>query len=1040
MIYYHVHSYYSLLDSCTSPQEYVELVAKQGCKAFAISEHGMPRDWTVTWDACKQAGIRYIHAVEIYLTEQLEPKVRDNYHTVLIARNTDGLLELNNLIKKSSQDDHFYYTNRISFDEFLNLSDNIISTSACLASPLHRLDEDNPYFEKLVEKYTFLEIQPHNHPDQIEFNRKLYELANTYNKKLIVGTDTHSSSKYKAECRAVLLKAKGKSYGDEDAFDLSFKTYDELVEMFTIQNAIPEDAYMTALQNTDLLYDMTEDIELNLDIKYPILYGSKEEDEKRFKMLVDKQLTDKVNAGIIAKEDEKKYKAAFEEEYAVFKQLDMFGFMLAQSEIVTWCKDNGIVVGPGRGSVGGSRTAFVSNITEVDAEKYGTVFSRFANPNRVEIGDIDVDVIESDRPRIFQYVTERFGSDKTARVASFGTLQDKAVIDEIGRALAAEWKEKFGDGENPYSLQKIAQIKKDYDADPEATRLANKTLFYFFDGLLDCKVSQSIHPAGIVISPISLPDHYGVFNKDGEACMLLSMDAIHDHTGLAKFDFLVLKTIKVIKEACEIAGVQYPHIWDIDLNDQEVWDDMQKNLDCIFQFEGAFAADCFRKFAPTSIEEMSLVTACIRPAGASYRDKLLKRVKNENPSELLDKLLEKNLGYLVYQEDTIRFLQDICGFSGGDADTIRRGIGRKKKEILDEAMPKILDGYCSKSDKPREVAEKEAREFMQIIEDSANYQFNYSHAVAYCMISYLCGYFRHYYPVEFLTAYLNNAANDNDIYIGTECAKKLGIKITMPKWGYSKGEYFCNKDDKVIAKGLSSIKGIGSKATEKLYNISNSKTFSGFTDVLMTILDNKLLDQKQIDTLIKIDFFSEYGNQRELLFIKDAFFNLFKKGDAKKIRRDVVDSCPFADLIRQYATDTNKDGSSAAFYTIIDMEKVLNRVDEVVKSTNMPDLTLVEKVKNFEEVTGYLGFITGKDDDRRKLFITDIKPLFRKKDNKQFGYSFYTKSIGSGVESRFTVFNTMYNLLPVKKGDIVYCSKWRRDGPYFQMQEYTKIE
>lgn len=1040
MIYYHMHSDYSLLDSCTKPQEYVELAAKHGCKAFALSEHGLPRDWTVTWNACKNAGIRYMHAVEMYLTEQLEPKVRDNYHTVLIARNTDGLLELNSLIKRSTQEDHFYYTNRISFDEFLNLSDNIISTSACLASPLRRLDENNPYFEKLINKYTFLEIQPHNHPDQIDFNRKLYELAKAYNKKLIVGTDTHSSSKYKAECRAVLLKAKRKSYGDEDAFDLSFKTYDELVEMFAVQDAIPKKAYMTALQNTDLLYDMTEDIELNLDIKYPILYGSKEEDEKRFKMLVESQLVDKVKSGVIAKEDEEKYRKAFEEEYAVFKQLDMFGFMLAQSEIVTWCKDNGIVVGPGRGSVGGSRTAFVSNITEVDAEKYGTVFSRFANPNRVEIGDIDVDVIESDRPQIFQYVTKRFGSDKTARVASFGTLQDKAVIDEIGRALAAEWKEKFGDDDNPYSLQKIAKIKKDYDADPEATRLANKTLFYFFDGLLDCKVSQSIHPAGIVISPVSLPDHYGVFNKDGEDCMLLSMDAIHDHTGLAKFDFLVLKTIKVIKETCDLAGIPYPHMWDINLDDQEVWADMQKNLDCIFQFEGSFAADCFRKFAPTSIEEMSLVTACIRPAGASYRDKLLKRIENKNPSELLDKLLEKNLGYLVYQEDTIRFLQDICGFSGGDADTIRRGIGRKKKEILDAAMPKILDGYCSKSDKPRDVAEEEAREFMRIIEDSANYQFNYSHAVAYCMISYLCGYFRHYCPVEFLTAYLNNAANDNDIYVGTECAKKLGIKITMPKWGYSKGEYYCNATDKVIAKGLSSIKGIGSKATEKLYDVSNSKTFNGFTDVLMTILNNKLLDQGQIETLIKIDFFSEYGNQRELLFIKDAFFSLFKRGEAKKIRREIVESCPFTDLIQQCATDKNKDGSQSAFYTIIDMTSVLNGIDGVVKRANMPDLTLIEKVRNFEEVTGYLGFITGNDEDRRKLFITDIKPLFRKKDNKQFGYSFYTKSIGSGVEARFTVFNTMYNLLPVKKGDIVYCAKWRRDGAYFQMQEYTKIE
>lgn len=387
MIYYHMHSYYSLLDSCTDPLDYVNLAVENGCKALAISEHGLPRDWTVTWSACKDAGIRYIHAVEIYLTEKLEPKTRDNYHTVLMARNMDGLKELNSLIYRSTQEDHFYYTNRISFDEFLGLSDNIITTSACLASPLHRLNEDNPYYERLVKKYSFLEIQPHNHPDQVAFNQSLYELSKKYNKKLIVGTDTHSSSKYKQECRAVLLKAKGKNYGNEDDFDLSFKTYDELVKMFEKQKALPESVYLEALNNTDLLYDMTEDIELDLSIKYPVLYGTKEEDERRFKKFVEEQLEYKVKNGIIPKSMEEAYRNSFNEEYQVFGQLDMFGFMLAQAEIVTWCKDNGIAVGPGRGSVGGSRTAFVSNITEVDAEKYGTVFSRFANPNRVEIGD-----------------------------------------------------------------------------------------------------------------------------------------------------------------------------------------------------------------------------------------------------------------------------------------------------------------------------------------------------------------------------------------------------------------------------------------------------------------------------------------------------------------------------------------------------------------------------------------------------------------------------------------------------------------------------
>lgn len=236
-------------------------------------------------------------------------------------------------------------------------------------------------------------------------------------------------------------------------------------------------------------------------------------------------------------------------------------------------------------------------------------------------------------------------------------------------------------------------------------------------------MSQSVHPAGIVISPITLTDNFGVFDKDGETCLMLDMENIHDFTGLAKYDFLVLKTVQVIRDTCRYLGMEYPKTSEIDWFDQDVWDSMTKNSSCIFQFESKFAADSLKKFKPSSIFDMSIVTACIRPSGASYRDQLLSRTVHKNPSSLIDDLLKDNLGYLIYQEDTIRFLQLICGLSGSEADNIRRAIGRKQKDRLDKAMPSILDGYCKKSDKPMDVAEKEAKEFLQVIEDSASYQF-----------------------------------------------------------------------------------------------------------------------------------------------------------------------------------------------------------------------------------------------------------------------------------------------------------------------------
>ena len=726
-VMYHCHSEYSLLDSCTKYQDYVDLAVRDGAKALSISEHGKPLNWTEKWAACKRAGIRYIHSVEIYLTESLEERVRDNYHTVLMARNMDGVRELNALVSKSCDKDHFYYTNRISFDEFLGLSDNIITTSACLASPLNKLPPDHPRYMELARKYDFLEIQAHNHPDQIAFNKRLWDLSKEIGTPLIAGTDTHSSSQYKAECRAVLLSAKHKSYGDEDAFDLTYKTYDELVEMFRKQGALPEEVFVQAIDTTNMLYYMTEDIDLDTSIKYPILYGSREADSQKFIETVERKFKEKLESGVIPAEQEQAFRDAISEEMRVFQKLQMDGFMLSMSELISWCKDQGMAIGTARGSVGGSRVAYVTDIIDLNPEVWHTVFSRFCNEDRKEIGDIDIDCVESDRPAIFKYITDRFGADKTARVASFGTMQAKGAIDDIGRHLAIKWNQEHKDDgmevQNPWSLPEIAKIKTQYDSDPDATKEKYPELFYYFDGLYDTKISQSVHPAGMVISPITLVDNYGVFDKDNENCLMLDMENIHDYTGLAKYDFLILKTVQVIRDTCKYLGQPYPKTHEINWNDEAVWADMIKNSSGIFQFESGFAFDSLRKFEPHSIFDMSIVTACIRPSGTSYRDKLLARVPHKNPSEIIDELLKDNLGYLIYQEDTIKFLQQVCGLSGSEADNIRRAIGRKQKDRLDAALPSILEGYCGKSPKPREESEAEAKEFLQILEDSASYQF-----------------------------------------------------------------------------------------------------------------------------------------------------------------------------------------------------------------------------------------------------------------------------------------------------------------------------
>ena len=313
-----------------------------------------------------------------------------------------------------------------------------------------------------------------------------------------------------------------------------------------------------------------------------------------------------------------------------------------------------------------------------------------------------------------------------------------------------------------------------------------------------------------------------------------------------------------------------------------------------------------------------------------------------------------------------------------------------------------------------------------------------NHSIAYCMLGYLCAYFRHYHPLEFITSFLNNAANEDDIRNGTAYANKVGIKITMPKWGLSKGEYFFNTDERIIAKGLSSIKYMSSGIAEELFNLSRAKLYSHFVDVLLE-LPKTSVDTRQLEILIKIDFFSAFGNQRELLRISDLFFETFKKGQAKQIQKAKIDGSPLGKIVEKYAVGVTKSGVSSKSYTILDMHSILTESEDTILSLGMDDLGDVLKVKNFADVMGYAGYVSGKEEDRRKLYVMDVYPLMRKRDGKQFGYSVVTKSIGSGIESRFTVLNNIYDALPINKGDIIYCTAYTKEGEYFKLTGYSRV-
>lgn len=670
---YHLHTENSLLDSCTNYKLYVDKAVELGQKAICFTEHGNTYNHIEKKMYANSNGLKYLHGVEIYLTATLDKKVRDNYHSILIAKNYDGVKEINTLVDLSTRPDHMYYKPRISFEEFFNISDNVIKISACLASPLRRypsstneidekissleeemgreidelerkkdarsdnwqeiqyqideckeryqneiqalkveIDVARSNFDKLLRTYDYYEIQPHvNSLEQIEYNRFLLEASKQYGKPLIAGTDTHSIDAYKAECRSILQKAKRIEFQNEDEFDLTYKSYTELVEMFRQQGSLPMEVVLEAIENTNRMADSVTDYELDTTFKYPVLYDN---EEAVFIERIRRMYQEKLDKGII--KPNPRYEENIREELRVFKKIGMIGFMQFMSELTCWCWDNGIPLGPCRGSVGGSTIAYITDIIDVDPIVWNTVFSRFANEDRKEIGDIDIDVPPSKRQLVYDHIIEKFGEDKTAYILAIGTISEKATIDEIGRALNmpldevknikatySEYTDAIqSDNEKIKKIQSIKgyedneeyldeidiyqiDILKNENLLKRLKEVEYKDLFYYFDGLLGTAVSQSMHPAGIVVSPVTLPDNYGTFwSKDGKRILSINMEEIHE-ISLVKYDILALKNLDIIDECCRLSHIPYPKAHMIDWLDSNVWDHIADSPVGIFQFE-----------------------------------------------------------------------------------------------------------------------------------------------------------------------------------------------------------------------------------------------------------------------------------------------------------------------------------------------------------------------------------------------------------------------------------------------------------------------
>lgn len=955
------------IDSVTPYDQYIKQAQAYGMTAMAFSEHGSVFGWIKKKLAMEAAGMKYIHASEFYLTNTLEEKIRDNYHCLLIAKNYDGVLELNKLSSKSfnRDDNSFYYVPRITIEDVKNTSDNIIVSTACLGGVLNKTpDAIRDDFIQWMTRHPdrcFLEMQPHLDTQQVEYNRCLYALSQKTGLRLLMCTDTHALNSTHVEGRAILQKAKNIHFDGEDRFHLEMLSYDELVALCRKQDALPMDVYLDAIEMTNTVADMVEPFELDYSYKYPHLWGDDSEQVLRARIAEGIKWR-----GIDKLPNYQEYLDRIEYEMAAYIHNGAIDFMLLMEDIIAWCKTQDILVGYGRGSCNGSVIAYLLGITEMDSIKHGLNFDRFMNTERVSLSDIDTDFPPSRINEVKQYIFNKHGL-YCSDIITFNTIALKGAIRDVGRAL-----------EMP--LDVVGSICDRVEADEVGCRDKYPELFKYVDIVNGCVVSVGNHPCGLVCSPLSIDDRMGLFttSTDDVPISQINMKEV-DLQNYVKLDLLKLDTIELINETCKLAGIERLTPDNVDINDIPVWNSIRDDTTCIFQWEGETGNRYIKQLLSDSniqkfkalnpdIDYMTLLSignGAIRPAGASYRDDLANGVIRKSGNVAIDEFMKPTFGYLVFQCQIIQFLHQYCGYTMGEADVVRRHFA--KKTGTDKDIPQIKEGFAKtmaeRYGMSREESDAVIADFIQVIIDASNYLFSLNHSQPYSYEGYVSGWLRYHYPLQFLSVALNiNQGKVEKTAALTAYAHKVGIKIKAPRFRYSRSAYFCDTATNNIYKGLGSIKYMSAAVAEGLYAMRDQK-FGNFIDFLFAMQDMTAKpDSRQLDILIKIGYFAEFGPAKALLE-GVRVFNIFYK--SKTIKLDKwIEMGYTVDMLKPYAAKlTDKTASQ------LDNRGIILAI---LRQTKMPKTTIVDMLRWQAEM---LGYVDGNDpkQDVNDWLVLDVK-------------------------------------------------------------------
>ena len=886
----HVHSHYSLLDGLTKIDELVARAKECGMDSIALTDHGVLYGAVEFYKLAKKNGIKPILGVEAYIAprDRFSRESSERYnHLILLAENTTGWKNLITLVSKAHLEG-FYYKPRMDKDLLREHHEGLIALSACLGGEVARALTDGRYDEakRIALEYQeifgkgnyFLEIQKHPH---IAESEKIESLFVTLSKEtgipLVATQDSHYTHSEDAEYHDVLLAVQtGNKLTDDDRMtmkedDFSILSGGEMLEKFSAIPGGPE----AIARTREIAKRCAVELELghNLLPDFPKPPGKTANAYVR--ELIEERLARRFPPETTPPETMKEVRDRLDYELGVIEKTGFADYFLIVQDLVWWAKSHGIAVGPGRGSAAGALVSYTLGITDINPLKYGLLFERFLNPERISMPDIDIDFSDVRRDEVLAYARQKYGEDRVARIITFGTMAARAAIRDAGRAMGYSYAfcdqiaklipfnptQGMKEGWLDECLKKVQELKQIYETNTEAKKLIDTARH--LEGVAR---HASVHACATVIAKDPLMERVPLQFAPQEQTTILTQFEMHavEDLGLLKIDFLGLKNLTIIEDAVriihELHGIQID-ISTIPEDDPKTFDLFRRgDTTGVFQFESSGMRRYMKELQPTNMEDLVALVALFRPGPMELIPTYIKRKHGEERIVYIHPVMEETLkstyGVIVYQEQVMDLATKLAGLTRGEGYLLIKAVGKKIKSLLDEQKEKFLNG-CAKNNIPTKVA----AQAWELIEPFARYGFNKAHSVCYATIAYRTAWLKANYPEESMAALLNAEMNDIErISFLIQEAKTAGVEILPPDVNRS-SVYFTPEGTK-IRFGLHAIKNVGAEITRAIIEErARGGPFVNFEDFLARI-KHKDLNKKSVESLAKSGAFDSLGVER----------------------------------------------------------------------------------------------------------------------------------------------------------------------------------